>query len=785
MLLLRNFVGDIVQTLSVSTESVKLEGEAKSPPKHLILLADASGSMWGDMPSMRQILQKICTLAEYSGEQVYLSLLSYADRGDLRVHFAHVSAAVVGGYNSPQIQQIEALQARGCTCISQALKAVKGILQPGEATAAVLVSDGYANDASPSSESRCIDEALRELGDLPVVLSTVALRMSSDFLMLSRIAAALGGQCFAVPSVRELYDAVYATASSLVGGGQAVVLPLNGATMGVAVSRSARRVQGFTSDLTLRGMKPTDDLTVYRFSPCPAPTGQEVNAEVALAYAIANLAMGNVNQAKYALVSTKNVTMLSEHGRALTNEQLTTMQTAMQSALFDGFSPSSVFSAAYGMPDAGQTSVLEVIQVLASYPGALSLDVPTFSASYQRKGVQRIPGTRQGSEVIPPRVKVANRDASNFAKVTSFDLNRSTASANMTVARPVKLISAATEQEITEVAGVQLDLNSFNSYSLVSDGSLNVAVLPVRISDKRLHKALCAKGILPEGAFAATTVYQIRLEGRPLIRYDQGFDAAPLEGLFDRLAKLKTLSGFLSALQKGESEKYSAEQIQAFKEVHLSSTGGLSIPTTTPYADLQAALAEGSIDTRTSYKVEFGSRSIYSLSDLYSANEYLARRFQVVLNGETQKKPTCNMLGQPACVVSLKKLTGATKLNAVDALQFPLFESLLLDPEQKLVRDLLGVAIDLKNMESIIALRQQLDAEIETQFASAVSPIVFYIGSTGLVPDDFEAKGLTMEQVKAVCPELTFPKEASEGTFYLIGSSTLLTVYSRSEYYSR
>jgi hypothetical protein len=60
---------------------------------------------------------------------------------------------------------------------------------------------------------------------------------------------------------------------------------------------------------------------------------------------------------------------------------------------------------------------------------------------------------------------------------------------------------------------------------------------------------------------------------------------------------------------------------------------------------------------------------------------------------------------------------------------------------------------------------------------------VFYVGSTGLLPDEIEAKAQTAEQLGAKYPELAFSKDEAEGTYFEVGKA-ILGVYAKNEYYS-
>ena len=68
--------------------------------------------------------------------------------------------------------------------------------------------------------------------------------------------------------------------------------------------------------------------------------------------------------------------------------------------------------------------------------------------------------------------------------------------------------------------------------------------------------------------------------------------------------------------------------------------------------------------------------------------------------------------------------------------------------------------------------------------AEKVSPLVFYIGSTGALPDEIEAKAQTAEEIVAKYPDLSPSKDEQEGLFFEVGQA-ILTVYAKTEFFSR
>jgi hypothetical protein len=779
---------------------------------HHVLVIDRSGSMWGELDAVKGMVEKVLTLEEYKDSEMLVSVLSYSSSGDWTAHIERAKVEDVMAPGSKHVEAIRKIRVTGLTCISQGLRAAKDLCHAGETTCVTLHSDGYANDRSPGAEKREIDALVEEFRKLTdVFVNTIAYNHWSDFKLLSYIANACGGTCFQTPTAKELFNTLHQTADLLAG--QVVptveVLP-EGADYTAFVSVAARKVLGASGALSVRGVKAEHDRIAYRYHRLEQAQYDALNEPVCgdgasvtpvLAFASAKIAEGRLNEAKYAVVSSRDLTLLEEHARALTNPQVAAMAAAVQAVLFDGIPATHIQSKTFGFPNAGQASVMRVLGILGKYAKDIEVDVAALRKDYKRRGVRRIPGTRNpDGTVTPPTHKTVPR-SEGWAKVRSFDLNRNTATVNMLVARPVDLVDVATGATVPEVAGINLDLESFNNYTVVGDGELNLARIPLRITNKRLHRELVDVGALSAGDLDPKATYEVVLDGRPLVAYDATFDAKVFAGVFDRVARIKALSSILSASLKEKSDAYTDDQIAALKSHYLSASMFFSPPSTTEYADLQVALSDGSVDTRISYKVDFGTPTMLTVGDLYSANAFLERHFTLNRNGADEKKPKFDMRWDAGATYGYKALSARTKLNACDDLQKPIFEDFLGLKATSAVRGILasvGAADDTiqafydaaagkvstdKAVEVFTDTRRHLEAAVEAEY-EAVSSVVFFIGASGLLPDEFGGpKAMSADDAKAAYPDLSIGKSESDGTFYDVGG-TILSVYPKAEYFS-
>src|SRR5262249_41382920 len=143
----------------------------------------------------------------------------------------------------------------------------------------------------------------------------------------------------------------------------------------------------------------------------------------------------------------------------------------------------------------------------------------------------------------------------------------------------------------------------------------------------------------PAAKFDANQEYTLRLDQLPVVPPFEG--SVNLTGVFDELARLKGLSSPCGAHLKEEGPELTPEQGEELKRHYWSKNLYLNFPTTNPYTDLKQALAEGSVDARTSYKIDVGDRTILNLSKLPSANKFLERMYEVIgPDGKPLEKPS-------------------------------------------------------------------------------------------------------------------------------------------------
>lgn len=718
--------------------------------------------------------------------------------------------------DSKEMKEIKSIHVTGLTCISQALQLAASLCKDEELTCVTLHSDGYANDPSANNEARTIEKLCADMQKRPIFVNTIAYTDYSDFRLLSKVANTVSGSCLKAGNIKQVYDSLYNTEKLL---GSSVTPPLEiplerSYDYQVFVSHQGGKVNGAADTLKIRGLKEDHDAVVYKYKKLTEAEYKKLKdvpevqtSEAVLAFARTQLSEGAINTSKYALASTYDATLVERHGKALTNLQVAALAQDLDTVLFQPgiLQEHQVLD---HVPVNTRISVLALAGLLSRHLRDFVVNLEHLKSNYVRRGLRRVQGTRDDSgKLVEPTLKTEFTDKGDYAPVSSFDINRNTANLNMLIARPVQLVPRAGGKPIKEVAGIKLDkLSTFNNYTMIGDGELNIPNLKIKISSRELFDTLNKEGVLevdgqPATKYDAKTDYTLRLDNLPLVPPFEG--AIDLDGVFEDLADMKVLSSILAAHLKEVSEEYTPEQLEELKKHYLSKSLYINFPTTTEYTDLQQALAEGTVDSRVSYKIDIGNHQIINMSKLMSANKFLDRLYEVLdKNGQKIEKPTFENFLDGDVTVRHKQLSARTKITPVDEFMRRIFDDFLGLTNNGVVAGILkrvGVTDLLKVLQEkhkgkkisrgdyVAALtdaRRKLDAYAEDIYQQKVSPLVFYVGATGVLPDEMDTKALTAEQLTAKYPDLALSKDEQEGMFFELGDA-ILSVYAKNEYFSR
>lgn len=773
---------------------------------HHIMVIDRSGSMWYDIDDLKSMILKVLTLSEYESSGQLISLISYSSSGSCTLHFERSRVSDIMKTGSVEQNAVKTIRAGGLTCGSQAMRMAQSLVRSDELTGITLHSDGYFNDRSPSAEHRETEAICNELSQGSVFVNTVSYSDYSDFQFLNKIANMVNGKCVKANDVRAVYDALSDTANTLANNSSpAITYELDGADYQVFFSRSQEKIYGSDEDLTVVGMGEDDDGVIFRYYEVDKSAYDAYNEDdehgraFILSYARSQLAEGNLSKAKYALFSFGCTTLTWEHYRALTNNDLARFAEGMEDILFGKDTRAHLWQTEPKPLSSGIT-VVEACSILEREREHILFDFEDLKENYTRRGLKKVAGKRnEDGGINPPWLEVEMTDTDKWVQMGTFDVNKSSATINLLVVRPCRLVKIESKEPISTVAGIKVnDLSSFNNYTVVGDGEVTVPHLSIRVSSEDSYIRLCRAGVIKEdpAGFDYTAPHQVTFKDMPVIDFEfDEMNAGSINDDYKNILYTKTLLKALDSMTKESSSEYTSEQIDELKRHYLSKQLYINFPMTNEYSDLQTALDNGTVDTSVRYKVTIGNTDIVNDSKLKSANAFLDRMYEAY-NVETGEKISgkakMDTYLDNAVGYREKQLSARTKVTASDLLQKQVFDEILgIDNSGDKVENILylsGVNKSWSDIVSggpkaIIEAKSTINKYLESLYSQNLVPLSFYIGATGLIPDCFNAKVETADEILKRLPDLALTKAEKEGSFFQIGD-VIITVYAENVHVS-
>ena len=754
---------------------------SKATQKHHIIIVDRSGSMSYSMPELKESVKKTLALHEYHDDSMLVSLLSYSSMGDLTTHFVAKPVSKIDP------SEIDKLRATYSTCISQSLVAVKSIINKNHVTGITLHSDGFANDPSSFTEKKSIFDACEQLAKENVFINTIAHSDYADFQLLSGVANKVSGRCVRATGIKQLYDSIIQTFEALKTGNLAVShIDMEGADYLVYLSPGDKKVIGSSTNFDLSGIDKTKPGSLYSFTKISLNNASsspiDQNHPALFAFARAMLAEGNVNMAKYILASTGNVDVFNKHWKASTVPALANMAGEFESLAFGETKSVALLNGPVKVDDS--LTVLKVLQTIEQHKDGITLDVESFLKGYDRRGVKRIPGSRDDNGVLTePSLELEMIGEKGRASISSLDISTTSANVSINTTQKCRLVKKADKTPILKVAGIAVDsLPSFRSYTIVGDGELTVETIPVYISDKKAFEALAALGVLYLGSqkaskFDFAVKYEIVLKDLPITKVS--VDTKNLQDVIRDLFVAKILSSMIGATLKEESDKYTPEQVAELEKNYLSKNLYINFPTTNEYSDLEQAIKDGKVDVRSSFKIKFGTDGILGFSSFKSANEFFKRGYDYF--GSSSEADCTSLMDQH--LWAEKKMSAKVKITSADALQKKVFDyilglnkkdeagvaKVLKDAGITHMYDLLGFSNKENLVKALSDAQRALDKYIQNVYMENIFPVVFFIGSFGMAPDEWNASAMTADTLKQQWPDAKIGKAEADGMFFKTG----------------
>ena len=91
----------------------------------------------------------------------------------------------------------------------------------------------------------------------------------------------------------------------------------------------------------------------------------------------------------------------------------------------------------------------------------------------------------------------------------------------------------------------------------------------------------------------------------------------------------------------------------------------------------------------------------------------------------------------------------------------------------------------LRAPSALAALAERIAERVAHCIAEQLSPLVFYVGSTGLIPAELSAESYSITEAAEALPQLRIPKSFEDGMIFKLGEGITLSVSAKEILFSR
>lgn len=290
---------------------------------------------------------------------------------------------------------------------------------------------------------------------------------------------------------------------------------------------------------------------------------------------------------------------------------------------------------------------------------------------------------------------------------------------NISLKENVVLFDTLLSTEIKEVAGINLNLQSYKSYNLYDKEGCRIKTLLVRVDNKYLDEFELKTGLnydfFEEGPHTDHFMFEINIEDTPIIHdimYADLSDTNP-----KKLIALTIITDFLRGLLKETPVvSYTQDQLDALKAYHI-----------TPYMNFSppSISSEKTIDTST--KVDFGSKELGVITSHFkSGNFYLDRRFSI---DGLEKISLPMLLTNPFSSLKEKTLSAKFKVDKAEELVLDVYKYLLGLSDNKgilgeYIEDRLKTALSQKNLTVLNNLQKEYSKILDDLYDKTFIPLL-------------------------------------------------------------
>lgn len=632
----------VLGVLDLESEDQKKTAAAAPPPPppktHHILVVDCSGSMSGDLPSLRaQIKNKIPSLMN---EGDCLSLVWFSGRGQAGTIFEAVEVKDLGDLVKVQSKVDQWLRPVGCTGFVDPLKETSRIIassrkkNPAAVVSVLFMSDGYDNESGGNSPIlKALDTVNAD------TMAVVEYGYYANRALLSEMAERVGGAHIFADSFGAYTPVVEKVLRSRGTPATKVkeVTFAKSPFLNFAVALRNGEIVTYKVEENRKTLVPEDVKKLFFLveGSFTAATFNKNETNIQGVYAlISALSVRMKPEAVFPLLAiTGDVKFIKDFSGCYGKQRYSSFMTATKEAVFDpskrltqGFDPLAV-------PDENAFTVLDVIRILSNDPKAkLLLDHPEFSYNAISRGRVSVDDTltpEEQAEIADITAKMAaNAKNKKMVHELSTRLNEITAKqglhfkadkneagyslrdltynesrANISVlvrkAGSVD-ISGKLPHNLLDKLPKSFPTHVFRNYALVKDGMINVKRLPVTLSKESLDEIVLGDSSTlaeaPQDHNDGTLTAILELGSLPILNRAM-VKAVSAKNLFNleyalhkAQSEAKVFNGLLKeqGVEKKESvgfiETYGPEAAEWLKENGFSEYNGFS-PKKTTQAD--------------------------------------------------------------------------------------------------------------------------------------------------------------------------------------------------------
>ena len=785
----------------------KVEQESIAPAKiiegsgHMIVLLDCSGSM---KDQLKKVVNNISeSLQNHHHGNILISLVSYSSIGNSQIELNRVAIKDFTNPNSEASKTLASLNTKSGTSISDGLSTALSLVKSGETTIITLHSDGQSNDSSSISENQKIQAIIENQKNPFLTVNTIAHTPWADFQTLSKIANKMGGRCIFARSSDDLPMPLNQTLDDISGNvEESQSIKVGSANFVVFISKKQQRFQASCNDFMVSGLLDSSDKQVLRFTQIDQKSFDALNENVAeglelYAFTKAMLTLNNLTLAKFGLNTTKDQQLISVHRNAINNEQIALFSMDLNHIIFEEDANSRLKLDGYVQHN-DELSILDISNLLTAHAKNIFVHHQHLIENYVHRTMERIPGTRNPSgRLIPPDFHTEMIEGQEFVPLENCTINQNSANINLLIKKNVKLINSATSKQVSTIQGIDVrDLVEFRNYTIVKDGVLNIDAIQIQIKDEQTFNIFQNHGIV-QGLFDSSSTYEVKFQDRPLL--PASFNMATIDGVFDKVMGYRTLHLAITSMLKAKSSDYSTKQVTELQKHCLSPRLNFNPPTTTPYPDLEQAMANGEVERRRKLIIDIGTTQVQNKPDFISANACLQKYYEYSKN--TSSKISWENVLESKDQIKHKALSKKVKVTTADEFMITIFDALLGLGDYQIIEDMFTelqspqIATDLKPISKgkyptdIISVLEQaqkvLALAIDDIYTAVVSPLVFFIGTSGMLPTELEkATYYTGEQLHQKYPHLKLQAEEMDGDFYVLRNN-IISIFTRDELVNR